>query len=119
MGPVSSVLSASPGGPGIARAGAIDLTRLDERSYGDFRLAALADRSSEAAPARYRFEFDGGRLTAARAWGDGADLVFEADAADESGCITRSLASLTESLRSLGRVPADGADLPVQRDDSS
>jgi hypothetical protein len=81
----------------FARAGAIDLAPLDGRSYGELRLADLADGSSLVAPRRYRFEFEDGRLTAVRTRGAGVDLWFEVDASDGSGCVTRTLASPTES----------------------
>jgi hypothetical protein len=84
---------------GIARAGAIDLPRFDDRGYGDFRLSTRADRSSTAAPARYRFEFEGGRLSAVRILGAATDLVFEVEAADEAGCVTRAHADPPDGAR--------------------
>jgi hypothetical protein len=52
------------------------------------------------APVRYRFEFDeGGELTAARAWGPGADLLIEATGSDMYRCKTSGTVSFRETLR--------------------
>jgi hypothetical protein len=69
----------------IAARGGIDLPRLDAASYGEFRLG-LAPGTGAGAPARYRFEFEAGRLAAARAWGESADLRFQVIATDPAGC---------------------------------
>jgi hypothetical protein len=94
----------------IRNAGGIDLTRLDDRSYGEMRLSVLADADGRVVPIgpavpgdastpdagrgspvpgpsmRYRYEFEAGRLVEARAWGSGAALVFDAAATDPVGC---------------------------------
>ena len=82
----------------IRGAGGIDLPGLDDRSYGPFGLAVLADQERPAAPAagsgspapagplRYRYRFETERLVDASAWGEGAELIFEVTAADRDDC---------------------------------
>ncbi|HUD73022.1 MAG TPA: hypothetical protein VMQ62_13770, partial [Dongiaceae bacterium] len=77
----------------LAEGGGIPLPRRDPRTYGDFRLA-LQPGAGAGAPQRYRYEFESGRLTDARAWGSGARLDFEVTAVDSQGCDRRVLATL-------------------------
>ncbi len=79
---------------GIRAAGGIPLGALDARTYGDLRLALLPGAGPpsgretwNAGPGlRYRYALEAGRLVEARAWGPGADLVFEISAVDADGC---------------------------------
>jgi hypothetical protein len=81
--------------------GGIDLPRLDARAYGDLRLAVLPG-GGKAAPQRYRYEFEDGRLAAAKAWGAGADLRFAVTALDAQGCGSEAAASLAAATVQAG-----------------
>jgi len=73
--------------------GGLPLPRLDARTYGPLRLATLPGEGA-GGPRRFRFEFEGGVLTSASAWGDGARLDFTVSAGDASGCDLRAETSL-------------------------
>lgn len=107
----------------IRDASGISLSPLDDRRYGDMTLevhegnawanAAGAPRGPAGAPSpaahpgpvrRYLYEFAGGRLDAARAWGPGVDLIFEAEAVDGERCEF----SATASFREARRAPCEG-----------
>jgi hypothetical protein len=77
----------------IAGQGGVDLARRDNHDYGDLSLSLVpagrpggAGASMNGLP-RVRYEFEDDRLTAARAYGAGADFVFEVTAS-AGGCET-------------------------------
>jgi hypothetical protein len=77
----------------IVAGGGIALPRIDARSYGTFRLE-VHPGGSPGALRRYRYEFESGTLTEARAWGSDARLDFEVLAVDSQGCDSRVVESL-------------------------
>jgi hypothetical protein len=93
--------------------GGFPLPRLDERSFGDVRLTlgvrppaatAIVEPLAGSAvgrvvsPVLTRIELVAGLVAAARAWGPGTDLVFEAFPAASDRCLTPSTTSFAEAL---------------------
>jgi len=67
----------------MVQQGGVEMARSDTRSYAPVQLALPP---AGGGPLRVRYEFDGTVLTGARAWGAGADFIFEARVPEDSGC---------------------------------
>jgi hypothetical protein len=99
--------------------GGFALPRLDDHSYGDVILdvsraprsdrppwSEIGDQPGDViaplqSPLRYRYDFMEHRLTEARAWGAGVDLVVESRAQDGGACETVERVSFLENLGAL------------------
>jgi hypothetical protein len=97
----------------IVEAGGVPLPAIDDHTYGDVELT-LQRRPANAspitgphsgqvglAPIVYRYEFTGGVLTAARAWGRDVDHVFRAKATYDWTCEVEDTASYVETLTTM------------------
>jgi hypothetical protein len=97
----------------IVEAGGIALSLIDDHTYGDVELtlqrkpanaSPVADPQSghaSLAPIVYRYEFIGGDLTAARAWGQEVDHVFTAKATYDWTCEVEDTASYVDTLTAM------------------
>jgi hypothetical protein len=97
----------------IVEAGGVPLPVIDDHTYGDVELtlqrrpasaSPIADPQSGhagLAPVVYRYEFTGGVLTAARAWGLDIDHVFKAKATYDWTCEVEDQVSYVDTLTAL------------------
>jgi hypothetical protein len=97
----------------IVEAGGVPLPAIDDHAYGDVELmlqrkpanaSPVADPQSGhvgLAPVVYRYEFTGGALTAARAWGQDVDHVFTAKATYDWTCEVENQVSYVDTLTAL------------------
>jgi hypothetical protein len=92
--------------------GRVALPRIDDQTYGDviLRIAPGASkpkpgRNDAAEHVRYRYEFIGGALVAARAWGPDTDHVIDVSAVDEYLCRYGEETSFLETPRGSVRRP--------------
>jgi hypothetical protein len=97
----------------IVEAGGVPLPLIDDHTYGDVELT-LQRRPASASPIAdphsghvgltpvvYRYEFTGGDLIAARAWGQEVDHVFTAKATYDWTCEVEDSVSYVDTLTAL------------------